>query len=135
MPSTAPMSCSALDRASPVRHWTRRETSALVRRCKRVAGGIRLQCAPRHRDGAGKPWALKPDAYGIELSRRTFTDYLDAHAPGSESVSGTVLGCLLGLSSTIREATCRRCARCRRRRGRRGLQNAAIRPPGGGCSV
>ena len=97
---------------------TPRETSALVRRCKRVARGIRLQCRSFAIEmEPGSPWALKPDAYGIELSRRTFTDYLDAHAPGSESDLGyRVQGASSSSPAPFARLLARRCARCRRRR-------------------
>ena len=88
---------------------TPKETAALVARCRRVARGIRLQCRsfPIEME-PGSPWALKPEAYGIELSRRTFSDYLDAHAPDAEADLGyRVTGASSALAETIKEETCK----------------------------
>ena len=118
---------------------TPRETSALVQRCKRVARGIRLQCRSFAIEmEPGSPWALKPEAYGIELSRRTFTDYLDAHAPGSKSDLGyRVQGASSELSSTIREATCKEMCPLppSPRLGHMTCKMLRSVHPDGGCSV
>ena len=63
---------------------TPKQAVELVDRCRAVAKGVRIQCRSFAIEmEPGSPWALKPDAYGIELERRTFTDYLEAHAPGA----------------------------------------------------
>ena len=56
----------------------------------------------------GSPWALRPDAYGIELSRRTFQDYVNAHGPNAPSDLGyRVKGSGSEFASEIREAACK----------------------------
>ena len=54
-----------------------------------VGKGVRIQCRSFAIEmEPGSPWALKPEAYGIELNRRTFGDYLQAHAPGATGELG-----------------------------------------------
>ncbi len=65
---------------------------ALVQRCQEVAKGIRL----RHRSFSiemepGSPWANHPDSYGIQLTRKTFADYVAAHGPHTDG-AGDGLG-------------------------------------------
>ena len=81
----------------------------LVKRCRKVAKGIRLQCRSFAIEmEPGSPWALKPDAYGITLDRRTFADYIDAHAPNSKANLGyRVKGAEPGFTEAIREQACK----------------------------
>jgi radical SAM superfamily enzyme YgiQ (UPF0313 family) len=81
----------------------------LVRRCRKAARGVRLQCRSFAIEmEPGSPWALKPDAYGIELSRRTFRDYIDAHSPDAQTDLGyRVKGADSQFAADIREAACK----------------------------
>ncbi len=81
----------------------------LVRRCRKAARGVRLQCRSFAIEmEPGSPWALKPEAYGIELSRRTFRDYIDAHSPDSTADLGyRVKGADSQFAADIREAACK----------------------------
>jgi hypothetical protein len=83
--------------------------SNLVQRCRKAARGVRLQCRSFAIEmEPGSPWALKPDAYGIELSRRTFQDYMDAHGPNAPGDLGyRVKGAGSEFASEIREAACK----------------------------
>jgi radical SAM superfamily enzyme YgiQ (UPF0313 family) len=60
----------------------------LVARCQAAAKGIRL----RHRSFSiemepGSPWANRPESYGIQLTRKTFADYVAAHSPAARGAS------------------------------------------------
>ena len=63
---------------------TPKQAVELVEQCRKVGKGVRIQCRSFAIEmEPGSPWALKPEAYGIELNRRTFGDYLQAHAPAA----------------------------------------------------
>ena len=81
----------------------------LVRRCRRAARGVRLQCRSFGIEmEPGSPWALKPEAFGIVLERRSFADYLKAHAPNSTATLGyRVKDAPPGFAKAIRKAACR----------------------------
>lgn len=81
----------------------------LVKRCRKAARGVRLQCRSFAIEmEPGSPWALKPEAYGIELSRRTFADYVEAHRPDAPADLGyRVKGADDRFALEIREATCK----------------------------
>jgi radical SAM superfamily enzyme YgiQ (UPF0313 family) len=88
---------------------TPHETARLVNRCRKAARGVRLQCRSFAIEmEPGSPWALKPDAYGIELERRTFSDYVVAHAPGGPGGLGYRLkNAPPQFAETIRKETCK----------------------------
>ena len=83
--------------------------SDLIKRCQRAAQGIRLQCRSFAIEmEPGSPWALKPEAYGIELHRRTFSDYLAAHAPNaSDGLGYLVKETPPEFAEVIREEACK----------------------------
>ena len=88
---------------------TPREASNLVHRCQQAAQGIRLQCRSFAIEmEPGSPWALKPDAYGIELHRRTFADYIEAHGPNPpEGLGYLVKETPPEFAEVIREEACK----------------------------
>jgi len=88
---------------------TPQAASDLVKRCQSAAQGIRLQCRTFAIEmEPGSPWAMKPDAYGIDLHRRSFSDYLSAHAPGSNDGLGyLVKDSPPEFAETIREEACK----------------------------
>ena len=102
------MRCSALDKVFLAK-TTPKKAARLVGRCKKAARGIRLQCRSFAIEmEPGSPWALKPKAYGIELERRTFQDYLDTHAPGANTGLGyRVKDAPSEFAETIREEACK----------------------------
>jgi radical SAM superfamily enzyme YgiQ (UPF0313 family) len=68
---------------------TPKTATKLVNRCKKAARGVRLQCRSFAIEmEPGSPWAMKPEAYGIELKRRSFADYIKAHRPGVAATLG-----------------------------------------------
>ena len=83
--------------------------AALVNRCRKASRGVRLQCRSFAIEmEPGSPWALKPEAYGIELSRRTFADYIEAHGPeGAPDLGYRVKGANPKFAADIREAACK----------------------------
>jgi hypothetical protein len=88
---------------------TPREASNLVHRCQQAAQGIRLQCRSFAIEmEPGSPWALKPEAYGIELHRRTFADYIEAHGPNpTEGLGYLVTETPPEFAEAIREEACK----------------------------
>ena len=88
---------------------TPKVAAQLVDRCRKAAKGIRLQCRSFAIEmEPGSPWALKPEAYGIELERRTFRDYLDSHAPGANLGLGyRVKNAPPDFAGIIREEACK----------------------------
>ncbi len=88
---------------------TPQAASDLVKRCQKAAQGIRLQCRTFAIEmEPGSPWAMKPDAYGIDLHRRSFSDYLSAHGPDSDDGLGyRVKASPPEFAEAIREEACK----------------------------